>query len=724
MISLLHSGKFWLKTLVYGSIAMLLLLVASAATLHYVFNPIKLDQHLNGIIAQTGRQIRFDHNIDRGWFPRPTVTLSQVDISNPTRTGTDLHAGSLKIGLGWSSLLGTTHIEKLQWQDVTAQVRINAQGNTNFADLLQLWREPTQPTQINRVLINNGDFNVIDSAGQRQEWRQLQGKIIDLNDVNSPFELSGIWQKQGWPAIDWQISGNRHQDKQWVWQNLAVVAEGQLPYLGHTRAKWGFDGTWQPETHRLRTGDVQWEWQSERAALHASGTGKDWQLNGADFIIPQLNAVITGQEQNHALNATINLNQLRWQQQRWQIGQFQIESSWQNGIRQAALSLSGRLLWPNNQQWVLDDLTFSSHQDTVNRLPNPRWLSELSGRISGQGLNKAHMQWQGTLDNQPVHLAADFQQQPDGQRTLSGNLSLDQFNLGPYLQNAQPLQINPQWLQRWQQYLHNWHWQWQLQIGRIITPMMQLSDITTQIQLDEHSLVANPLRASLYEGHSDGMLRIDNTQPLQWQIQQNFSQVQIKPLLQDSLGFHNLDGQGNAQFNLRSQGLNSRDWLAHLAGTTQLNLQQGSMRGIDINNILQNNALTQTTLAYNELSQTPFQSLQLIMPLEQGLSRKSTISVHAKNFDISGLGLVNLGQKSMNYDVLINTRQPGSRNRLPLKMNGSLMRPSFSVDYQRLTAGLQTPQQKQQTLSQTLKKQWQWMNQGGASAPKTWPPKP
>ena len=73
----------------------------------------------------------------------------------------------------------------------------------------------------------------------------------------------------------------------------------------------------------------------------------------------------------------------------------------------------------------------------------------------------------------------------------------------------------------------------------------------------------------------------------------------------------------------------------------------------------------------------------------------------------------------MNYDVRVHTRQSsGSDTLLPLKISGSLTRPSFSLDFQRLTEGLNTPQQKEQALRQTLKQQWLWLNQGNtASAP-------
>ena len=150
----------------------------------------------------------------------------------------------------------------------------------------------------------------------------------------------------------------------------------------------------------------------------------------------------------------------------------------------------------------------------------------------------------------------------------------------------------------------------------------------------------------------------------------------------------------------------------------KLQLQQGSWRGIDINNILQRSG-NPTTLAFNEQSHTPFSRFEITVPINQGIGRSQHTWLNAANFDIDGSGTLDFAQQQMNYDVRVHTRQNrGNDALLPLKISGSLTRPSFSLDFQRLTEGLDTPQQKEQALRQTLKQQWQWLNQGNtASAP-------
>ena len=54
-------------------------------------------------------------------------------------------------------------------------------------------------------------------------------------------------------------------------------------------------------------------------------------------------------------------------------------------------------------------------------------------------------------------------------------------------------------------------------------------------------------------------------------------------------------------------------------------------------------------------------------------------------------------------------RNDGRINSVPLQINGTFDKPSIALDYQRLTKGLSTPEEKQQVLTNALKEQWQWL---------------
>ena len=70
-------------------------------------------------------------------------------------------------------------------------------------------------------------------------------------------------------------------------------------------------------------------------------------------------------------------------------------------------------------------------------------------------------------------------------------------------------------------------------------------------------------------------------------------------------------------------------------------------------------------------------------------------------------GTVDLVQKNINENMILSTRN--GQSELPLKISGSLKQPNVSLDYQRITAGLDSPEAKQKAISQTLKQQWDWL---------------
>lgn len=129
-------------------------------------------------------------------------------------------------------------------------------------------------------------------------------------------------------------------------------------------------------------------------------------------------------------------------------------------------------------------------------------------------------------------------------------------------------------------------------------------------------------------------------------------------------------------------------------------------------------------MTYNETSQTPFQLFKLHIPLQQGISQNSTLALRADNFDIKGQGKFNLVNQLIDYMILISTQHNNEQSLLPLKISGAIAHPNFNIDYQRLTAGLHTPEQKQESLRQTLKQQWSWLNQGASNEVNDWSVQP
>ncbi len=712
MIPTFKSGKFWLKLLCYGGLLLSLLVLAAYAGGQYLFSQQRIQAAADAALAGTGYQIRFDQNIRRRWLPRPTVVLTQVRISRPGGAA-DLDIGSMHIGLAWSSLLGQPAIEKWVWQDSQLRLYRTASGEWNTDALLN--RQPSSgATPLNRLVLRNFNLSIRDQNLPEQRFTGIDADWNNLSGAQSPFTAEGRWQTSGRPEVAWQASGSLINSQPRQWQDVRLEWQAKLPHLGATRSQWQFNGIWQPHNSSLLLQQVQWQWQSDTANLNLSGSGSRWQV-GSDLIdIPQASVLLSARNQEVSGNATLLLNRLQWRHQTGQLGHFQINGGWQTSRHQTLVSSAGSLLWLANHSWRLDDWRLSSHQDNLNGLPNPRWLSELGGHISGQGLQMAKIHLNGQFDGQPLTLDADYSH--GEQQRLSGRLNLQQLSLRPYWQVSSedaPADLHAVW-QRW---LQGRQTDWHIDIGRIQTPFGQLENFRSHLQLDQQRLRVEDMTADLYQGRSRGWIQVDNQpQPL-WQIEQAIEQVQIKPLLQDAFNFHNFDGQGDARFHLSARGWRNPDWAATLNGEARLSLRQGSLRGIDLNNILQRNHTNATTLAFNEQSHTRFDRFDISLPVANGVADSRHTRLSAPSLDLEGAGKVDFVRQQIDYQLRLNTlpQRPGSVP-LPLKISGALARPGFTLDFQRLTDGLETPEQKQEALRQTLRRQWQWLNQGNRAA--------
>ena len=99
-----QSGKFWLKTLSICLIGMFVLGVGSQAILYRYFSSDNLHQIADTSFADAGRRVRFDAQIGRGFFPRPTVSLRNVTLSEPNSAKLAGHLKEMRTGVAWSNI--------------------------------------------------------------------------------------------------------------------------------------------------------------------------------------------------------------------------------------------------------------------------------------------------------------------------------------------------------------------------------------------------------------------------------------------------------------------------------------------------------------------------------------------------------------------------------------------------------------------------------------------
>ncbi|WP_037586797.1 AsmA family protein [Stenoxybacter acetivorans] len=685
----------------------------------------RIETALQRAFEDTQRRVSFGKNFEYSLLPRPTVVLHQVRLSAPGKPmQTDISIDTMRIGFAWQSLLGFTKIEKWQWNGISADLYQLPNQQWSTTDLFHLWKKNEQTIAINRLQLRDLQLNIHDLTGQWHHFTHINLNTRALSENSTSFSVNGSWATANLPPIQWEITGESQQGTPRQWNNIHLLFDADLPYFGKGQGSIRLNGQWQKDQNSLQSNNIQWQWISNNHQFSAEGTGKNWQLGLSHLQLEQANALATTKMNDEKVNVNFVLNKLTKQAQNWHLAHFQVDNSWQNQENKPLLTINGDDFFSDSQQWELEQLHISSYQPASASTPYRRWDSKLNGKVTGRGLQSVQANLSGSFDESPVQLQATWLNVSDSNQhpQLSGSLKLNRLSLHPYWQTQEANNQIPRWQENWRTWLGDAQLNWQFDIGQVSSPKLQIESITGHINATSNYFLVDSVQAKLYEGTSNARLEVSNRTPLQWHLQQDLKHIQIQPWLQDQLDFHHLSGIGEVSLQVSSQGNNQAEWLQHLKGNALLQVQHGSWRGLDINNILNQNK-GNTSIAFADTSNTEFKQLIIRLPVENGISKDSTTQLTSDNFLVTGQGEINWPTRAIDYHLQIETEKNQQQNRLPLIISGNLDHPNFRLDFQKLTHGLNTPQEKQDSIIQTLKRQWQWLNQGNrpASSPETQP---
>lgn len=245
---------------------------------------------------------------------------------------------------------------------------------------------------------------------------------------------------------------------------------------------------------------------------------------------------------------------------------------------------------------------------------------------------------------------------------------------------------------------------------------LQMDELQTALYADSRRITLTNFRAGLYGGQTEGGISIANTDPPTYHLQQNARGVQIRPLVQDLLGYHRIGGIGDAVIDLTAKGRDRAGLTKTLNGTLQLNVSQGAWLGVDISNILRNLS-NNTAVSKNRNVQTPFRHFSLSSEIRDGIGSHENAELTSDIFNITSSGQTDFNAQTMSENMLIRNVNNSHTKPIPVKISGPVANPSVTLDYGKLTSGLETPQEKQRALAETLREQWQWLNTLPQSAP-------
>jgi AsmA protein len=241
--------------------------------------------------------------------------------------------------------------------------------------------------------------------------------------------------------------------------------------------------------------------------------------------------------------------------------------------------------------------------------------------------------------------------------------------------------------------------QGQLRVGRLTVSNLQLQDVRLQLDGRGGQLRLHPADAKLYQGRYQGDIRVDarGAEP-RVALDESLSGIQLEPLLKSLQGRDWLSGSGGIQAKFTASGNTEQAMRRTLDGNLAFSFHDGAVKGINIAELIRRakaridgKALPPSTAP----NQTDFAELSGTLQFEGGHARNHDLVLKSPLLRIAGAGEADLVGETVDYELkasIVATLEGQSGKGLedlkgltiPVKVQGSLLKPGFSLDLQAL----------------------------------------
>ncbi|GEM_PF-5110810 len=233
----------------------------------------------------------------------------------------------------------------------------------------------------------------------------------------------------------------------------------------------------------------------------------------------------------------------------------------------------------------------------------------------------------------------------------------------------------------------------QASIDTLIAEGMTIHNANVNIRDKNGVLNINPLKADLYGGHLGASAQIDARQGTpRYTTKVDLVNVAFQPLLKDLMNTSRFAGRGNFKLNLDSAGNTVPAIERKLNGTTQINVKEGALHGIDVReglvSAVQGHSFKKALAASKS---TIFHHLSANFKVHNGVVRGHNLTVNTSALGVKGRGQYDLPKNDLDYTVNLNV-PPNANGTLaqvaglsvPVHLTGALTSPHVSLDMQKL----------------------------------------
>jgi AsmA protein len=247
-----------------------------------------------------------------------------------------------------------------------------------------------------------------------------------------------------------------------------------------------------------------------------------------------------------------------------------------------------------------------------------------------------------------------------------------------------------------------------LRIGALTVNNIKTSNLRLDLKAGGGKIDINPLSANLYGGSTTGSVSATTTKAPRLTLRQNMANVNIGPLLKDAIAKDPLEGRGNVDLNVTTEGGGFAHWKRNLDGTMKVALRDGAIRGVNVAQVIRNAKTKISALKGNEQSETgtssanektDFSEMTGSFRVVKGVAHNDDLNIKSPLIRLGGAGTVDLGADRLDYlakATVVSTLQGQGGPELqalkgitiPVRLSGPFSAIGWKIDFQGMATDL------------------------------------
>ncbi|MEE8379647.1 MAG: AsmA family protein [Gammaproteobacteria bacterium] len=231
-------------------------------------------------------------------------------------------------------------------------------------------------------------------------------------------------------------------------------------------------------------------------------------------------------------------------------------------------------------------------------------------------------------------------------------------------------------------------------LGKLKITGARSSDITLSIKAKNGKITLNPIKAKLYNGSYKGNIVMDvRSDTPKLSFKESINDVNVGPLLKDTLGKELVSGTANASAQLTASGTELAAIKKTLNGKAKFSFQNGAVKGVNIGQKLREAyaKLKKKPAPPKTENETDFAEMSGSVTVTNGIVSNKDLSMKSPLLRIHGKGSVNLPKEKIKYlinasIVESNEGQAGKELKelksltIPIRVTGTFDNPKFTPD--------------------------------------------